>query len=376
MRKRKTTTLLEFTTSDNTLRVDKENGVIHGVKVLGHKSLNGRRYTEAAISGAQKLYEGISVNVDHPNVSTPYEGRSLSSRFGRLVNVVYGEDGLRADLQFLKSHPLADMICEAAERMPETLGLSHNADGHVTSSNGETLVEEITRVRSVDLVTDPATTRSLFESTKEETRVKLTIEKVLEDAKDSTLIEAQLLREITDGEMVAPATEVDVPAEGGADAQIKAAFHEAVGAVFDDESMDAKATIKKMKDIVMAYEKLTKKEEPADDTPADKDKDKVPESIQHLRKLNAELTEGTRQLQARDESRELLEAAGVQATPAKLKALVALDSTEDRKAVVDTWEPDTGISSTPRSGSPLTESRHDEFQAPKDAKEFAAQAVI
>jgi hypothetical protein len=157
--------LLEFVVSP-CARVDREAGVIRDVKILGYASANGRRYAPEAARRAIGLYEGIRVNVDHPPAARPEAERSLASRFGVLKNVAAREDGLYGDLHYLRSHPLAEMAVEAAERMPEALGLSHNAEGRVSQSGNEAIVEEIVRVRSVDLVADPATTRSLFEGDK------------------------------------------------------------------------------------------------------------------------------------------------------------------------------------------------------------------
>jgi hypothetical protein len=154
--------LLEFVVSP-CARVDRESGVIRDVKVLGYMSSNGRRYSPEAVRQAIGLYEGIRVNVDHPPAARPEAERPLSARFGILKNVAARDDGLYGDLHYLRSHPLAEMTAEAAERMPETLGLSHNAEGRVSQVAGQTVVDEIVRVRSVDLVADPATTRSLFE---------------------------------------------------------------------------------------------------------------------------------------------------------------------------------------------------------------------
>ncbi len=368
--------LIEYTTSDATLRVDRDAGVIHGVKVLGCESKNNRRYTDAAISGARSLYEGVGVNVDHPDLSSPDVSRPLAARFGQLTGVVHGQDGLRADLHYLKAHPLAEMIAEAAERMPTAFGLSHNADGNVTQSNGDTIVEEITRVRSVDLVTDPATTRSLFES--EQTRggtVKTTIAEVLKENQKSTLMEAQMLREIVDGEMAPAETPVEAPAGPSGDESIKAAFRAAVVAAFDDESLDLKATLKRMKEVLSAHEKLMAKAEPSD-VPAVTDEvaEVVPESKQAKQTPGeAKLLEKVQQLEAKDNARELLEAAGVQASPVKLTSLIALGTVAERQALIETWEPDTGISQQPQSGSPLFEQKQNgDFQAPKDQAEFLA----
>ena len=158
-----TTLLLERTMMSRDCRVDRQIGVIRGVRVLGRSSANGRVYSDACLAAAKRLYESAVVNIDHPDKRTPDESRPVASRIGWLRNVVLDAGGLRADLHYLRSHPLAEQIVEAAERRPELLGLSHNAEGRAVRRNGTMLVEEIFRVRSVDLVCEPASTVSLFE---------------------------------------------------------------------------------------------------------------------------------------------------------------------------------------------------------------------
>ena len=68
------------------------------------------------------------------------------------------------DLNVIMSHPLADTLFEVAERKPNRFGLSHNAAGDVVERNGRRIVESIKSVLSVDLVQNPATVKSLFES--------------------------------------------------------------------------------------------------------------------------------------------------------------------------------------------------------------------
>jgi hypothetical protein len=82
-----------------------------------------------------------------------------------LVRVRYVEGkGLFADLEYLKTHPMAARVCEAAESMPEAFGMSHNAEGEgEKNKDGVFVVSRITEVRHVDLVADPATTKSLSE---------------------------------------------------------------------------------------------------------------------------------------------------------------------------------------------------------------------
>lgn len=155
--------LREIALPSKSMCVDKEQAVIHGVRILGPASLNGRRYTPEAIEKAASLYEDRPVNVDHPDHNAGGQ-RRVADRFGWLKNVTYRNAGLEGELHYLKSHPQATAVVEAAERNPALFGLSHNADGRMAKRGKEYLVEEIVGVRSVDLVADPATTKSLFES--------------------------------------------------------------------------------------------------------------------------------------------------------------------------------------------------------------------
>lgn len=140
--------------------IDQDAGLIKSVKIIGLVSSNGRKYSPKALESALPLYEGVGVNLDHRS-----EGeRSVSDGFGRLVNVAMKEDGVYGDLEYLKTHPRAEQLVETAERMPEQLGMSHQATGQVRQDGDSVIVEEIKSVESVDLVRYPATTRGLFES--------------------------------------------------------------------------------------------------------------------------------------------------------------------------------------------------------------------
>lgn len=157
---------IEAVASSTGMEVDRDAGIIHGVKILGLVSDNNRKYMPEAVRKAKSLYEGIKVNIDHPAESG--DVRSAEDRFGKLINVKYVEgEGLYGDLMFLKSHPMAERICEAAERndMNDTFGLSHNAQGDGQEDDqGCFVVSSIVEVRHVDLVADPATTKSLREA--------------------------------------------------------------------------------------------------------------------------------------------------------------------------------------------------------------------
>lgn len=161
----RTEQLVEFTDSRGlTLPVDREQGVIRGVKVLGQQSKNGRSYLPEALRKAASLYEGAKVNVNHP-AGAPDTPRQYQDRLGSLRNIAIREDGLYGDLHYNPKHPLAEQLAWDAENSPENVGLSHNATGRTKRQGRGIVVEEITGVKSVDIVADPATTAGLFEHT-------------------------------------------------------------------------------------------------------------------------------------------------------------------------------------------------------------------
>jgi len=143
--------------------IDEEAGVIKGVKILGLSSKNNRTYKPEAVEAAKKLYEGMGINLDHQRGN-----RRVSDGFGRLRGVELREDGLYGDLEYLKAHPFAGQFIESAQRMPEQVGLSHSAEGKISKQGDQVVVEEITRINSVDVVRYPATTNGLFESVEPE----------------------------------------------------------------------------------------------------------------------------------------------------------------------------------------------------------------
>lgn len=157
-----------FIESNGGLTVDRGRGIIHGVKILGLVSENGRRYLPSAVKAATRLYEGIKVNIDHPD--NPGDTRSATDRIGKLVNVHYVEGkGLFGDFEVNAGHPFAEQLFYAAEHMPDIYGMSHNAQGDGEDVDGVFVVNKIVEVRSVDLVADPATTKALNESKKAST---------------------------------------------------------------------------------------------------------------------------------------------------------------------------------------------------------------
>jgi hypothetical protein len=227
-------TIVESSGSSNRMVVDRENGIIRGVKVLGLISDNGRQYLPSAVKAAQKMYEGVKVNIDHPAHAD--DSRSATDRFGKLINIHFVEgEGLYGDLEFLTTHPMAARICEAAERMPDAFGLSHNAQGEGDEKDGIFVVSKIVEVRHVDVVADPATTKSLSESIKKEPAMEP--EKKMEA--DMMAPEPKKTMEADNAEFGAKAAEI-IGGEGDTSSKVKALV-ELVDAMYgqsDDSEID------------------------------------------------------------------------------------------------------------------------------------------
>jgi hypothetical protein len=155
------------------LRVDRAAGVIRGVKLLGLASRNGRRYREGALMEAVGLYEGAKVNINHPK-GHPLSPRDYQDRLGVVRGVAFrAGEGLFGDLHFNPKHALSEQLVWDAEHAPQNVGMSHNVLARTTRSGDETVVEAITKVQSIDLVADPATTSGLYEHANgRETRVE------------------------------------------------------------------------------------------------------------------------------------------------------------------------------------------------------------
>ena len=160
-------TLQEYVDSrGQPIQVDRQRGVIRGVKILGVHSRNGRTYLAEAIGQAAPLYENAKVNVNH--AKTVSSGpRDYQDRIGVIRNVtVRADEGLFGDCYFNPKHALAEQLLWDAEHAPQNVGFSHNVLAR-TARRGDTIVvEAIIKVQSVDLVADPATTQGLFEAAK------------------------------------------------------------------------------------------------------------------------------------------------------------------------------------------------------------------
>ena len=146
-------------------KVDEDAGIIYNVKILGKHSKNGRVYTDKAMDDAARVYEGLAVNIDHPDGPNAGKERKFHEGIGELRNVRRIGEENRGDLYYAKSHPYAPLLVERAQRFPNNFGLSHNVEGETSRRrDGMLQVESVTKGHSVDVVSRPATNKGLFES--------------------------------------------------------------------------------------------------------------------------------------------------------------------------------------------------------------------
>ncbi len=143
-------------------RVDTTKGVVFGAKLCGRLSSNGREYASDCLIEAVPLYEGCKIFLNHGTGRTP---RKYEEQIGRVRNARFEAGAVRGDLHLNLGHAATKQILHDAIHAPDSLGCSHVIVAETRQkSGGLMLIEKITKVASVDLVLNPATTQSLFES--------------------------------------------------------------------------------------------------------------------------------------------------------------------------------------------------------------------
>jgi hypothetical protein len=362
------TSLIELTFSDTHI-VDCDAGVIRGVRVLGRQSRNGREYSDRALAEAAALYQGIGVNLNHPDRRETNRERPVEAGFGWLEAVEVKGDGVYADLHYLRSHPQAGIIVEAAQRNPKRFGLSHNAEGRLVRQGEKNVVESVEKVRSVDVVQNPATNSGLFES-KDKSMPTRTVKEVFQEH------DARLARLVEDGALAAYSdSTVDLAENADAGGQVAAAVKSMMGAVLDDGSLAVDERLAKIRKIFGSHEQLASSGQPpagaAQAPPVAESAGDAPGPDPTVRQLLERLD----RLETEATCRSLLESHGRSCDVMRLKALAALPTEDDRLKLIESWPDRTSsgagrVHPRPAVSRPLTEAS-ETVSLPKDAKALA-----
>ena len=324
--------------------IDREAGVIGGVRILGAESKNGRRYSPRAMQAAARMYEGIAVNVDH---SPDAKDRSVSEAFGWLTNVRESDGAVFGDLHYLKTHPQAPLLLEVAERNPNRLGLSHHAEGTVRMDGGTTVVETIERVHSVDLVQTPATNTGLFES-----RGHMTIrEAYAKHPRLAKILEGEGMGDY--GDKMLPEMDDE---SGIAEVQLSGMEVMILDALRGEGDLESKMA--KVAEIIKAHSEMPEAEM------ADKPEDKMAESLNKLAARLEGVAALVESMDAERKARELIESKGREVTAERVAAVSMADAGK-RVALVESWPISRG--NRPAVSAPASVAAY-----PKDTSGFLA----
>lgn len=142
-------------------RIDRNAGMLYGVRVMGIKSAHGYDYSLDAQRAACPRYEQMPVGLDHDYNGGPM---TVEAAWGTLCNPRVDDRGTVADLRYLKTHVRTEQVLEDAERDVGLFSLSAVTTRVVEHPKGT--VKSFSPVR-VDLVVRGATTKKLFEQANE-----------------------------------------------------------------------------------------------------------------------------------------------------------------------------------------------------------------
>lgn len=332
--------------------VDAEAGVLRGVKLLGMESRNKRRYKREGMQKAVSLYEGLKIYVDHPSRDDAGGERKLKDWAGVITKARFESDGIYGDVKLRKESEHFRGIIEAATEFPNAVGFSHVADGDSDYEGDTEIVESIRKVFSVDLVTDPATTSGFFESQRPKT-LKLAVESLPASPVRVKLVE-MMGAGLIDGAMAMD----DQPAD-----PLASLCQELIRMLGD--TLKALAS----KEPVT----VTPPAPPAPEDEMDKEKEAAFESLQKeyatLKEANAKHVAEKAELAAKT----LLLESGREATPVRIKALVAV-AEADQKPLLESWPQMEGGEGRPARSPGLLESEAADLDYEfADGEKFAAR---
>ena len=345
----KKTRLTETAFLESAPQVDQAAGVLKGVKLLGGRSKNNRRYESDAMEKAVGLYNGRKIYVDHDRSESGAD-RSIDRWAGTIQNARYQEGGIHGDIKLLKSSAFFDRIIEAAEHFPKDIGFSHVADGSTRMDGTTEVVESISQVFSVDLVSQPATTGGIWESQAMLKTITKTVRQILESK--PTGPRAATLKEMVDDGAIAAELPVEVPADAPAEAdpaeEVKLALEKAALAVLkkwfagDIEEADAIGRIKKiagMKDDAVASasgdDPAAAPAAPADAAPAAAADTPEKKAAAESHRQNAQLALVEAKL-AKQEAKGMLLESNREASHPRIAALAACPEA-GRQALLESW---------------------------------------
>jgi hypothetical protein len=186
---------------------DYEALVIRNVSLLGAESANGYTYTEAAMKDAAKLLEGAVQYLNHSfDDGIP---RDVLDVFSEVKNPRYevGKNKVYGDMYLVNTPQIREEVLPRIERFKHKFGNSIVAMGEAEEIEGKTYITKLSGIESCDLVSDPATTKGLFESIANKpnspgggTKMEFSVKDVKENKEVYDELKSEILKEIKDGQ--------------------------------------------------------------------------------------------------------------------------------------------------------------------------------
>jgi len=160
-------------------RVDASSGIVYGVSLisegpaLGHDLMVDATTLSQIESACHAFRNGVKVKLEHSG--------GISDIVGTVKNIRRDGTKLVGDLHLLETAPLRAYVLELADKAPDTFGLSVNFHG-----TADGIFARCSRIRSVDLVADPAANPDgLFEEKTDSSEVSMAADPQTQDAPDA-----------------------------------------------------------------------------------------------------------------------------------------------------------------------------------------------
>ena len=148
--------------------INRALNVIEGTTLIGPHSGNGtnrkRRYSDGALKKIASMAEGLPGYLNHVKPEDAFKPRDVRDLAVRHRNVRFdaATQTVKSDMYVLPEH--ASLVFGLAEQFGDHIGNSLVSRGLIQMEGDTEVVTDIVQVRSADLVTDPASTKGLFES--------------------------------------------------------------------------------------------------------------------------------------------------------------------------------------------------------------------
>jgi hypothetical protein len=351
----------DFAVSKGPLKVDREKKCIYGVKVLGWESVNNRRYLPEAGRDAvnRRLYEGAKVYTNHPGPSEKNRSRDVEDGFGRLTNTRWENDGVYGDLLYFENHPMAARILEDVERGVGFFGLSHNAWGEGETRDGVFVVAKIAEVNSVDLVSDGATVKNLWESRDMAKKISLRDAIITSQGRKREYLAKLLEWQVFEADDTMASPDGGAAAAGGEEPGWKEHLLNAISTLLDSDDEDAKKTIDSIMKLLNPKTKPAEEDDEKKDEPKKDDEKSVKEDDEKKdddkKKDDEKKAEESRQYRRLEKGLALCESSNVFPSAPIRKQLSRCENDQEMKELVEFYAKNTKTGNgpvRPKSQSP------------------------